>query len=222
MHQKATGSANTMAKGQSRLKAAKWQALKKRTQKALRSLTTRAQRPLKIIRNVVAIGGVLWSVYQGTLRTVPAIHPDPAVSLSWEDLPITAANPGQFFKLHDARFFCEVTNITWHAEGREELMRAISEPDPIVFEVDRPPATINPGETDTFPCSLSLNATVHNKYTGVQLPIVLIHMRIRAEYTIDFGVFQWKRTTRSQLFTWRWVSGGFQWLEGDSSDRVEN
>jgi hypothetical protein len=50
---------------------------------------------------------------------------------------------------------------------------------------------------------------------GSQLEVRLIQMRIKTSYV----VFKWwHRESTSQLFTWRSVSGGYQWLEGDASD----
>jgi hypothetical protein len=227
MQQKVSDSAHAKSEARSRPRTAKPQHKGRRIPKALMPLVKLAKLMGIKIRSLpwgISVGTVvalLFGIYyQITVALVPMIHPDAAIASSWEDLPITATNRGRFFNLRDARFFCEVTNVTWHAEGKENLVRAITK-DPLVFVVDRPPAVIYTGETVTFPCDLSTNAVAQNRYTGKQLPIVLIHMRIRTEYVVNLGILGWKRSSRSQSFTWRQVSGGFQWLEGDSSDAVD-
>ncbi|HMH05778.1 MAG TPA: hypothetical protein VK579_03765, partial [Terriglobales bacterium] len=57
--------------------------------------------------------------------------------------------------------------------------------------------------------------------SGEQLPFALIHMRIKTTFTINLGLFHWHRESKSHIFTWREVSGGFQWLEGDTSDAIK-
>ena len=159
-----------------------------------------------------------WGLYEARNALIPVIRPDQAISSSWADLPITARNSGDVLAMHDAQFFCEATNITWKAEG-QLAFRAVG---PMTFMVSRPAVTIAPGTTVTFPCDLSNNATAKDiTINGPPLPIALVHVRIKTTYFINLGLFRWHRKAESQVFTWRQVSGGFQWLEGDNSDAIK-
>lgn len=121
--------------------------------------------------------------------------------------------------MQDVQFFCDVTNITFKNPGPSlplfvRLAEGMAE-----YTVPRAPATISAGMTVTFPCSISENVRVI--IDGIQWPIVLIHIQIRTVYMIGLGPFHWRRDKTSQQFTWKPVSGGYQWLEGDASDVVK-
>jgi hypothetical protein len=165
---------------------------------------------------VLTVTVILWGVYQYRRALVPVIRPDAVISSSWVDLPITARNAGDIFDLREARFFCDVKNVTFKGAGTTAF-RMVGDAE---YMVPRPPITIEPGVSATFPCDVSSNVTA--KYeNGVQMPVALIHMRIRTTYAINLGLFDWHRESKSQLFTWREVSGGYQWLEGDTSDAIK-
>jgi hypothetical protein len=155
-------------------------------------------------------------IYQTRVALIPVIQPDAAISSSWADLPVTATNSGNFFDMNDAQFFCKVTNVSWKGLGTT-IFRVVGDAE---WTVPRPPITIRPSTTVTFPCDISKNVTA--KYdNGSQMPVALIHMRIRTTYKINLGLFYWHRQAVSQVFTWREVSGGFQWLSGDTSDSIK-
>lgn len=149
------------------------------------------------------------------------MRPNPALSPSWADLPVTITNPGRFFRMHGAVIYCEISNITWKVKDNPlpdetKAFRATGIIERQVMEVER----IEPGETLTFPCD-SANGVVARLETGAQLPIALIHMRIKTKYLINLWVWKWHRESWSPQFTWRNVSGGFQWLEGDYNDSIK-
>jgi hypothetical protein len=136
----------------------------------------------------------LFLVYEILYALVPAVHPDQALSSSWEDLPMMATNAGKFFAIHDALFFCDVTNITWNTEGLPTTMRRVRAVGIIYFQVARPPATIEPEDTTAFPCNIANGMQAHGYPSGAELPVLLIHMRVRVNYTINLGLFKWHRS----------------------------
>jgi hypothetical protein len=161
-----------------------------------------------IFASAIAVTGTIYDALRG-----PEIRPDAAVSSSWADLPITVRDASILFDLRDAQFFCDVTDVTWRGAGTTAY-RIVGRGE---YVVPRPPITIEPGAASTFPCDISKHMTAKYNF-GSQLPIALIQMRIRVSYKTR--AWPWVRSALSQQFTWRAVSGGYQWLEGDTSDAI--
>jgi hypothetical protein len=207
-------------------KASKARALRVLTKNALQQVWRQLARLTKAIRRIplgidlVTVILIAWAIYQYRVVLIPVIQPDSAISSSWADLPITARNPGDLFTLRRAKFFCEITNVSWKGDENKGLkykgyrIVGIAE-----YTVPDPPKTIAPGLTVTFPCDVSRNVIL--RLDGAQMPVALIHMSIKTTYDINLGLIQWHREAKSQLFTWREVSGGFQWLPGDTSDSIK-
>ena len=84
----------------------------------------------------------------------------------------------------------------------------------VEWPIRQPPLTILPGDTASFPCNIAANAVL--KFGGVPLPMKLIHLSIKTEYSVNLGLFRWHRQAKSQTFTWEQVSGGWQWLPGET------
>jgi hypothetical protein len=172
---------------------------------------------LPLWADIVTVVGAGYVIYQAFYAMVPEIRPDAALSPSWTDLPFTAKNTGGLFDIHDAQFVCETNNVTWDA-GSPNLIRTLT---PLKHAVSLPPLRISTGATVTFPCDMAENAKafgVKPDSSKTQLPIALMRMQIRTTYKINLAVFDWRREAVSASFTWRAVSGGYQWLEGDPSD----
>jgi hypothetical protein len=164
------------------------------------------------VLTVIAFGIFL---YQVRVSLVPAVQPDTAISSSWLDLPITVRNPGEFFDFKDVQFFWDMTEQQF--EGGKETglpydyyrVKGLVE-----WPLRQPPLILAPGNTTSFPCNIAADSAL--KFAGVPLPMRLIHLSIKIEYSINLGVFRWHRQTKSQTFTWKQVSGGWQWLPGET------
>lgn len=210
----------TTAKPKGKRKAPKAQSLRRRAKKAL-TQSLAVVRRLPWWADVLTVVLFVCGIYESRHALVPEIRPDAAISSSWADLPITVRNSGELFNLSDAQFFCEVTNITWKVEsagppGTLTAFRAVG-----ILEYKVPQKrTIAPGTAVTFSCDISSSLTARYP-NGTQWPVALIHMTIKTKYNINLRLLHWHRESTSQLFTWREVSGGFQWLEGDSSDTIK-
>ena len=163
---------------------------------------------------LVAFGIVL---YQVPLSLVPVVQPDIAISSSWLDLPITVRNPGNFFDLKDVQFFCDMTEQQFDSTTetkkifKYDYYRAKGL---VEWPIRQSPLTIPPGNTTSFPCNIAANSAL--KLDGKPLPMKLIRLSVKTQYNIDFGLFRWHRQAKSQTFTWEQVSGGWQWLPGET------
>jgi len=218
--------ARRRAKREGERKISKWQFLRLRAMKALQVLwrfltqSAKAVRRIPLGIDVVTVVLILWGIYEYRVALIPVIQPDSAISSSWADLPITARNSGNVFDLQNAQFFCAVTNVSWKGDENRVPYDAYRVRGIIEYPVPRPPITISAGTTVTFPCDTSKAVFAYYMNNGEHLPTALIHMKIRTTYSIDFGFFTWHRQALSQMFTWRQVSGGYQWLAGDPSDSI--
>jgi hypothetical protein len=170
--------------------------------------------------NLLTIALAAWAVYQARVVMVPSIQPDSAISSSSADLPISASNTGAIFDMTNVHFFCDVTNVTWKAIGTTPPWKAFRAVGKAEFTVPGPPREMQPGFASTFPCNVASDIVVSDP-NGTRLPVALIHMSIRTTYTIKLGWFHWRRQAESQVFSWQAVSGGFQWLAGDTGDTVQ-
>jgi hypothetical protein len=164
--------------------------------------------------DVLTVLAFVFLLYEIAYALVPVVRPDQALSPSWEDLPITATNDGKFVAMRDMLFFCDVTNITWNTEGVPTKMRRLRAVGAIYVAVQRPPVTVAPGDTTTFPCDIATAVTANGYPSGPRLPVVLIHMRVRVNYAINLGLFIWHRSSQSQLFTWRRVQAAINGSQG--------
>lgn len=170
------------------------------------------------VLSVVAFGLFL---YQVGASLVPEVQPDPMISSSSYDLPITVKNPGAFLFIKDAEFFCDMTQQDFSVP--EQLknaspfnyyrLRGLVE-----WKIQQPPLNIAPGVTTSFPCSIAARSKLN--MDGVSLTLKQIHLSIRTRYTINLRLFQWHRESKSQTFTWGQVSGGWQWLPGETPNSV--
>jgi hypothetical protein len=171
--------------------------------------------------------GVLAAAYLGyqiLYELVPEIVPDAAISPSWNDLPLKAKNRSLFFDMGDVRVFCVLQNITFKGPEAALRLRSPGVEKPLADVATTIPAT----ETITFPCDMSkdFKSGFIKDYRGGpidttdSMPVALIKLKIRIAYSINCLLFRWRRNATSQSFTWRAVSGGYQWLEGYASDKI--
>lgn len=171
--------------------------------------------------DVLTIMTAAAALYEILYATVPVIQPDEAISSSWADLPITATDTSEIFGLHDAAFRCAVTDLTFQGIDGSPIPLHTS----TVHTVPGSPVTIEPRQTITFPCDFSKNTLVWESVPGQtakkRLPVAWANVRIKTAYSVKIGPFVWHRHTTSQQFTWRAVSGGYQWLEGYKTDSTK-
>jgi hypothetical protein len=168
---------------------------------------------LGVIAAIFTICGFFFEIFYDT---VPDIKPDQAISTVWADLPLSARNPSRIFQMHNVKVFCRVENVTWRGEGKRHFRMISQDFEKIAVNI---PTEIEPGSPINFPCNISRDITA-SATDGLQYPIALIRLRIRLTYETAFGI-KFARQKTSSLFTWRAVSGGYQWLEGDVSDRYQ-
>lgn len=194
--------------------------IKKALQQLLRflSLLTKPIRRLPWWADVLTIVAFGIFLYQVRVSLVPAVQPDTGISSSWLDLPITVRNPGEFFDFKDVQFFCDMTEQQF--ESNSESKKVFNNYNYyrikglIEWPIRQPPVTIPPGNTTSFPCNIAANSVL--KFDDVPLQMRLIHLSIKTEYSINLGAFRWHRQAKSQTFTWKQVSGGWQWLPGET------
>ncbi len=116
--------------------------------------------------------------------------------------------------MYNVKVLCRVENVTWRGEGKTAY-RIVS---PNLEKLTENIATeIEPDSAISFPCNISRDITASG-VGGLQYPIGLIRLRIRMTYETAFGI-KFTRQKISSTFTWRAVSGGYQWLEGDVNGR---
>jgi len=193
--------------------------IKKALQRLLRflSLLTKPIRRLPWWADVLTVVAFGIFLYQARVSLVPVVEPDTAISSAWLDLPITVGNPGNFFDFKDTQFFCDMTEQQFDSTGETKKFLSYNyyKAEGLVeWPIRQPPLTIPPGNTASFPCNLAANTAL--KFNGVPLPLKLIRLSIKTQYSVDFGLFRWHRQAKSQTFTWQQVSGGWQWLPGET------
>lgn len=127
---------------------------------------------------------------------------------------MTAKNAGDIFDLGGVQFSCNVTRIDNEGGKDKGLGYAYYKTTGIIeWPLPQPSITIPPGNTSAFACDISQKFTA--RLDGLVTPITLIQMRIRTTYSVNLGIFRWHRTAESQIFTWKPVPGGYQWLPGE-------
>src|SRR6266496_3606047 len=167
--------------------------------------------------DVITVLVFLWGFYQARNALVPVIQPDSSISSSWLDLPITVRNPGNFFDFKDVQFFCDMTEQQFDSTSETRKVfryEYYKEEGLIEWPIRQPALILPPGDTASFPCNIAANNAL--KFNGVPLPMKLIRLSITTQYSIDFRLFRWHRQAKSQMFTWQQVSGGWQWLPGET------
>jgi hypothetical protein len=151
---------------------------------------------------------------------VPLIEPDAAISSSRMDLPMTVKNQGEFFNLNDVQFFCDLKEQRFERDKSQTwgmpFYRIIGL---VEWPIRQPRLTITPGERVSFPCNIVENSKM--KLDDVQAQTIRIGLSIRTTYSINLGLFRWHREAKSQIFTWKKVSDGYQWLPGETLE-VQN
>ncbi len=181
------------------------------------SLLARPIRRLPWWADILTVAAFGIFLYQVRVSLVPIVQPDAAISSSWLDLPITVRNSGDFFDFKDVQFFCDMTEQQFESTGetRKFLPYDYYRAKGLVeWPIRQSPIIISPGNTTSFPCNMAANSVM--TFDGVSLPMRLIHLSIKTEYSIDLGLFRWHRQVKSQTFTWKQVSGGWQWLPGET------
>jgi hypothetical protein len=154
-------------------------------------------------------------VYEVHHSLAPLIEPDAAISSSRIDLPLTAKNPGEFFNLNDVQFFCDLREQRFERDKSQTVGMPFYRIIGIVeWPLHQPGLTITPGERISFPCNITENSIM--KLDGVQAQTIRIGLSIRTIYSINLGLFRWHREAKSQVFTWKNVSDGWQWLPGET------
>lgn len=206
-----------------RKRAAKKQASRSRSKTVLQWLSRSAIAAKKRVASLpwwadaLTVATVVFAVYLH-IFVVPTVQPDAAISSSWLDLPITVRNPGGFFDLKDVQFFCDMTEQQFEASPESRKYFADYKSYRLIGLVEwpilQPPLTIAPGNTASFPCNTASNSSV--AFDKVPLPMRLIRLTIKTDYAVDFRLFRWHRQAISQTFTWQQVSGGWQWLPGET------
>jgi hypothetical protein len=162
---------------------------------------------------VVAVFGI----YQFYNASVPYVQPDAAISSSWRDLPLTAKITNPIFGAYNLNVFCNIENVTWPL-ARPYLMKAFRVIGKAEIKIEKVANYIPGGGTITFRCHIAETIIARSDANGEQLPIGLIKLYIRITYRSIFWPLS--REITSPVFTWRAVSGGYQWLEGDASDSL--
>ena len=120
-------------------------------------------------------------------------------------------NPGDFFDFKDTQFFCDMTEQQFEStnETKKVLSYDYYKAEGLVeWPIRQPPIIIPPGETASFPCNIAANFAL--RFNGVPLPVKLIHLSIKTQYSVDLRLLRWHRHAKSQTFTWKQVSGGWQ------------
>ena len=162
---------------------------------------------------VVAVLGIHGFFY----ASVPYVQPDAAISSSWRDLPLTAKITNPVFGANNLNIFCTIENVTWPL-SRPYLANAVRIRGKAEIKIEKVATYIPGGGTITFPCHIAETIIARSDINGEQLPIGLIKLYIRITYRSIFWPLS--REITSPVFTWRAVSGGYQWLEGDASDSL--
>jgi hypothetical protein len=178
-------------------------------------------RKLPLWADILGVLTALYVIYGIFYELVPEIQPDPAISSSWVDLPLKAKNRSLFFDMHDVQIICVVNDFAWKGRGTDEIRgNFVGGAGPRVTDAAQ---TIAATQTITFPCEISEHVKGY-RLDGDQrtlMPLALIRLSIQIDYSIRLWRWFWPRRTTSQSFTWRAVSGGYQWLEGDTSNRLK-
>ena len=204
--------------------------IKKALQQLLRflSLLTKPIRRLPWWANVLTLVAFGIFLYQVLVSLVPAVQPDTAISSSWLDLPITVRNPGGFFDFKDVQFFCDMTEQQFDATSDSKKIFSYNYyrvKGLVEWPIKQPPLSIPPGDTVSFPCNIAanshLNLDARDPATGAlvfskPMPMKLIRLSVKTQYSVGVGLFRWHRQAKSQTFTWQQVSGGWQWLPGET------
>jgi hypothetical protein len=160
------------------------------------------------VSGLVTIGIALSQFW--CVELVPDIEPDSEISSSWADLPMKAINRNWIFDMHNVSVFEQIENVTY--DGKNHHYRVIGNLERQIYKTK---SEIPVGETITIPCEVFKDIKMHDPDNNMKyMPIELIRLHIR----IDYSVLGLHRETTSQSFTWRTVSGGYQWLPGDVSD----
>jgi hypothetical protein len=211
-----------IVRGKKRKRVAKKQSSRPRSRVVLQWLSRSAIAAKKRVAslpwwaNVLTVATVVVALYLH-VSVVPTVQPDTAISPSWMDLPITVSNSGTFFDLKDVQFFCDMTEQQFESTGETKKWLKYDyykTTGLIEWPIRQSPLTIPPGNTASFPCNIAANAVM--KFNGVPLPMKLIHLSIKTEYNVNLGLLRWHRQAKSQTFTWEQVSGGWQWLPGET------
>jgi hypothetical protein len=176
--------------------------------------TKRFLKHLPIWADIFGVIAFFYLGYQVMYELVPEIEPDAAISTSYDDLPITAKDRSPFFDIQNVKVFIHLENVTW--KGEKHHYRIIGELERQIYKA----ASIIPAtETITFPCEVATQIRGHDPdNNNERMPVELIRLHIRINYVINILGINWYRQKTSQSFTWRNVSGGYQWLKGDISD----
>jgi hypothetical protein len=181
------------------------------------SLLTKLIRRLPWWADVLTVVAFCIFLYQVRVSLVPVVQPDTAISSSWLDLPVTVRNPGEFFDFKDVQFFCDMTEQQFESTSETQKWGAYNYyrlKGLVEWPIRQPPLTIQPGNTASFPCNIAANSSL--MFDGVPLPMKLIHLSIKTKYSVSLGLFRWHLEGTSQTFTWKQVSGGWQWLPGET------
>lgn len=168
--------------------------------------------------DVLSVFVAILSFYELLFSTIPRIQPDAAISPSWHDLPLSAKIDSHFFGAKSVEAFCIVENVTWNTDKSKTRgltnMRIVGDAEK---RVEGAANYIPSGGTITFACNIFDSITGRYLPSSEIIPISLIKLHIRLVYKTY--VWPWARSLVSPTFTWRAVSGGYQWLEGDTSDK---
>lgn len=172
---------------------------------------------------VLAIATIAQTVVAFSVWPSIDVRPDAAISPSWRDLPMIAHNTSHVFPLEKMQFICHLSNVTWRASEHFALRVTGS----VNMVAAKAPHDMKADGIATFPCEVaeSWHAGGFNDPikpgTASQWPIALIKMTIEIDYVVPVWFFNWHKTITSEEFTWRQVSGGYQWLVGDASDSIQ-
>jgi hypothetical protein len=152
-------------------------------------------------------------LYELLYDAVPNIQPDPAISTSWRDLPLTARIDSRLFGANKVEVFCLWENISWKMSDDYMFTMRFDK----FFGIEDAENVIPARGAIAIKCRVSDQISLGHT-TGVireAKDIALIKLKVKIAYYSAFWPV--RREVISPTFTWRAVSGGFQWLEGDAS-----
>jgi hypothetical protein len=171
---------------------------------------------LGVVATSLSVVTAIYVIYQADYATVPDIQPDLAISPTWADLPLRVKNQRDLFDISNPSVFCEPEEVlfeTFYMAGKFRQYRIKGD---MKVPVQNIPSKILSNEAITISCDISevVKATLDTPTN--KIPIHAIRMHVRIIYNTRF--WPWERSQTSNAFTWRPVSGGYQWLEGDTSN----
>jgi hypothetical protein len=155
---------------------------------------------------------LIFAVSDWFVLSAPKVKPDPAISSSWEAIPIQVKNQNEVFDMRDLKVFETVENVTF--AGKQHQFRIGEQPEHLM---DITAQGIKAGESVNIPCEVFKEIQMRDPDNNREyMPVDLIQLRFRIAYSV-FGL---RMEKISPSFTLGAVSGGYQWFKNDVSDAL--